>query len=534
MQKLVVVLTGVVLMSGAVFSQQASESVENIFNELLSAQINEPVAAAKQPAPAVKPAPAPAVVVTDTAPAPSAAVVETEEPRETVAAEPVVNDQQGIVEAAEPVSENIFTRMYPRARLERDQRRAEKDGMKAVDAAWSTELVFRTYALGEDAGKKLKLANSKDSVDVSPLFPELNFPKGSSAIYEPVMNALYVENTRENLALLEAVLGGMGLAGLSTESDQVEIEAKFVEVSEGTLEELGFEWNFDNAVGVGDDYLFDDGPNGLFADALRGSPSGSSPNLPFARSIDLGYGQVAASGDWSAFGLTDTFKRAPDSLKLRNNGSDPFALLISALDQSTGTDVLSAPRVVTRSGEEATIQVGDLHWFPEVFEGDTSQGTMLNVSYQDFEEKLLGVELIVSPEVDEDRIHLVLNPKITELAGWQNYQMAPANSVYNYYRTGQNNFYTHDPIVGRLPIFKTRSLEAEVTIADGSTIGMGGLINEKIEAYEDRVPFLGSLPLVGRLFRNEGERVVKRNLLMFVTAKKVDPSGRINTTRSFE
>jgi general secretion pathway protein D len=88
--------------------------------------------------------------------------------------------------------------------------------------------------------------------------------------------------------------------------------------------------------------------------------------------------------------------------------------------------------------------------------------------------------------------------------------------------------------VGRLPIYKSRSLEAEVTIADGSTIGMGGLINEKIEAFTDKVPVLGSLPLVGRLFRNEGERAVKRNLLMFVTAKKVDPSGRISTTRSFE
>jgi general secretion pathway protein D len=321
---------------------------------------------------------------------------------------------------------------------------------------------------------------------------------------------------------------------MSTDTDQDEIEAKFVEVSEGTLEQLGFEWNLDNPVSLGGDLQADDGPKGLFADALRGSPSGSSPNLPFTRSIDLGYGQVPASGDWSAFGIADTFKTAPDSLKLRNNGSNPFELLISALDQSTGTDVLSAPRVVTRSGEEATIRVGELHWFPEVFEGGTSQGTILNVSYKDFGERLLGVELVVNPEVDEGLIHLVLNPQITEIAGWESYQMAPSNSIYNYYRNAPSAAYGHPEIVGRLPIFKKRSLKAEVTIADGSTIGMGGLINEKVEKYEDKVPVLGSLPLIGRLFRNEGERSVKRNLLMFVTAKKVDPSGRINTTRSFE
>ena len=65
-------------------------------------------------------------------------------------------------------------------------------------------------------------------------------------------------------------------------------------------------------------------------------------------------------------------------------------------------------------------------------------------------------------------------------------------------------------------------------------MGMGGLISEKIEKYEDKVPVLGSLPLIGRLFRSEGERAIKRNLLIFVTAKKVEPTGRINTARSFE
>jgi len=73
-----------------------------------------------------------------------------------------------------------------------------------------------------------------------------------------------------------------------------------------------------------------------------------------------------------------------------------------------------------------------------------------------------------------------------------------------------------------------------VTIADGATIVMGGLTSEKVEAFEDRVPVLGSMPLFGRLFRNEGERAIKRNLMMFVTAKIVEPTGRISSSRSFE
>jgi general secretion pathway protein D len=55
---------------------------------------------------------------------------------------------------------------------------------------------------------------------------------------------------------------------------------------------------------------------------------------------------------------------------------------------------------------------------------------------------------------------------------------------------------------------------------------MGGLIYDKLETYKDKVPVLGSIPLIGRLFRSEGERSVKRNLMIFVTATQVDVNGR--------
>jgi type II secretory pathway component GspD/PulD (secretin) len=578
MQKAFNVLIAALLMCGAGFAQENTESVANIFNELMNYTAAPATAAVEQPTP-VAAAPQAAVEVpvaaqvADTVEVSPAAAEESgglfsrnkkevvvEEPLpepvvadavaaakpeavveaalEPTAAERFVQAQQGIEDAVKPRPENIAARMYPTTLMERDQRTTEIKSMKETKAAWATDLVFRSYALAGDACKKMGLEDMETATDVSGSFPQVEFPKGSSAIYQPKMKTLFVRNTGKNFAVLEAILSAMDLARLATDVDQVEIEAKFVEVSEGTLEELGFEWNFDNAVSAnvgGSDVAIDDGANGLFANALRGSPSGSSPNLPFSRSSNIGGdGRVSASGDWAAFGITDTFASKPDSIKLRNNGSDPFDLLISALDQSTGADVLSAPRIVTRSGEEATIRVGELHSYPEVYEGDSDQATMINVSYQDFSEKLLGVELSVTPEVDGDQISLSLNPKITELAGWQNYQLAPANSIYNHRQLAKWAPYTHPAVIAKLPIFKKREIEAEVTIADGSTIGMGGLINEKIEAFEDKVPVLGSIPLIGRLFRNEGERAVKRNLLMFVTAKKVEASGRINTSRLVE
>jgi len=85
--------------------------------------------------------------------------------------------------------------------------------------------------------------------------------------------------TRDNLLVLEEILAAMDIARTSSDVDQVEIEAKFVEVSEGTLEQLGFEWRTaGKKINIADDIAI---PNGsfLFDDALRGGPSGPARNF---------------------------------------------------------------------------------------------------------------------------------------------------------------------------------------------------------------------------------------------------------------
>lgn len=440
--------------------------------------------------------------------------------------------QRGFEAVIKKDPENMIARMYLRKILERDPRTAEVHGMKAVTSSWKTGLVLRSYAISADAATKMGLEKVKDSADVTAKFPEVDFPKGASAVYQPKSEKLFVRNTPENLAVVEEILAAMDVAKLSSGVDQVEIEAKFVEVSEGTLEELGFNWDFAKPIntGLGNDIHANDGA-GLFANTLRGSSQ--SPALPFSQPGTLGETAVGST-EWKAFRFEDTFSTTPASMTVHKGGSNPLDVIISALDQSTGTDVLSAPRIVTQSGKKATIRAGEMHYFPEVYEVGGNEGNIVHVKYADFAEKLLGVELDVNPKVDGDQITLSLNPKVNELQGWQNYQIAPANSSYSYYQFRIDQTYAHDPIVAKLPILKRREIKTEVTIADGATMGMGGLINEKVEKYEDKVPVLGSIPLIGRLFRSEGERAVKRNLMIFVTAKKVEPTGRINTARSFE
>jgi general secretion pathway protein D len=76
------------------------------------------------------------------------------------------------------------------------------------------------------------------------------------------------------------------------------------------------------------------------------------------------------------------------------------------------------------------------------------------------------------------------------------------------------------------PFFHVRSIDSKVSITPGSTVVMGGLITEARKAMDDKIPFLGDIPYLGRLFRSHAEQTIKRNLLIFVTGRLITPSGR--------
>jgi type II secretory pathway component GspD/PulD (secretin) len=425
------------------------------------------------------------------------------------------------LEALAPQAEKSPVSTYLRdQQTEKERRAAETAALDAVTASWNG-LILRDYQLSPAALEKMRLTGVEKSTDVSGLFPDVDFPEGSKAVYRPVLKKLLVLNTAENTARLEALLVALETPTASNEG-QIEIQARFVEFAEGALEELGFGWSNPadgDAYHLAGDWDVKDGEN-LFADSLRGSGD------VFTQPESIG-DETRASGDWTARRLQDGFSEDAGTLLIKDVGAD-LDVLIRALDQTSGADVLSAPSIVTRAGREATIQVGQTHYFPDVFEVGGSEGSIVHINYTDFEEHLMGVELSVTPELGEDGlIEMDLNPKITELLGWRGYQVAPADSAYTYfqYRIGQT--FEHDAIVARLPILRRREVKTSVTIEDGSSIGMGGLISEETESFSDRVPVLGSIPLVGRLFRSEGERTVKRNLMIFVTAHKVAPNGRI-------
>jgi len=75
------------------------------------------------------------------------------------------------------------------------------------------------------------------------------------------------------------------------------------------------------------------------------------------------------------------------------------------------------------------------------------------------------------------------------------------------------------------PNFRLRQVVTSAIVWDGQTVVLGGLITEDVTRVKDKVPVLGDLPFVGRLFRSESSRTLKRNLLIFVTPTIIDPAG---------
>ena len=163
---------------------------------------------------------------------------------------------------------------------------------------------------------------------------------------------------------------------------------------------------------------------------------------------------------------------------------------------------------------------------------ETGQATAPIVKPQDWEDFDMGVSLKVTPVVDSDTstIDLELQPQILVFKGYDSYQVA-----LNAYISGGSNSTTPggdgSPLIAKMAFFERRTAQTQVTIADGHTVVMGGMIDERTETYRDQVPLLGDIPYLGRLFRTEGSRTTKKNLTIFVKATLVDTRGMTSAER---
>ena len=230
--------------------------------------------------------------------------------------------------------------------------------------------------------------------------------------------------------------------------------------------------------------------------------------------------------------ISDQGVRSDDLLELTAAiDGNALSMILHALSQQTSTDLLSAPKVVTKSGQEAIMKVVTEYLYPtefDVIEGDGETSgddggaaiTFPAVEPQNFEMREVGVILQVIPEVSAEgqMINLMMNPQVVSEPTWKDYGY-DSKTIVN----GQL-FSTHLPM--EQPWFKVRSVSTSISIYNGATVVMGGMITEERVATFDKIPILGDIPYLGRFFQNKADRTQKRNLLIFVTARLVDPAGR--------
>ena len=447
--------------------------------------------------------------------------------------------------------------------------------------------------------------NTDQTLAWKKIFTEMGvlWPKGSQISYIKSLGKLRVTNTADQLAVFEQALNEMNVT-----PTMIEIETRFVEVAQEDLNSLGFEWllNSDYSFNVGGklgkvlglkdggwvasgedksvtttQYIYKDGVPTVDQQTTL-VPAGSTwgKQKPVFGKVDPntgikpinGYEKLGKTGKnvgLNAINGTDysTGMRyiSQEGNHISGEGSsnnDQFmrlnaffgnadlSMILHMLSQRSDTDLLSAPKVVTKSGQEAVIKVVTEYIYPQDYDvtiqstsssssssygggGSGGDGKILPmVEPQNFTMREVGVILDVTPEVSAEgqMINLELKPQIISEPTWKDYGMkVPMAAVMSenaqvFAQTTGGDMWFYVPM--EQPFFKVRAIETHVSLYNGATLVMGGLITEERKSMEDKIPFLGDIPWVGRFFRSRSEWSDKRNLLLFVTARLVDPNGR--------
>lgn len=338
----------------------------------------------------------------------------------------------------------------------------------------------------------------------------VQWPENSSIKYVRSIGKLVVANTADNLTVFEQVLNELNVT-----PRQIEIEARFVEVEQTDLDSLGFEWMLNDqweiATKAGQGGVMGAGRQRVVMDG-NSAGGGFTRGLRFSDALPAGLGAVA-----------------DDVMTVRSVLTNPeLGLVMHLLEQKGNTDLLSSPKITTKSGQEAVIKVVTEYIYPTEFtvtpitataSGGSGTAQIVGgvVEPGGFETREVGVILSVLPEVSPEgqMINLTMTPEVVSEPEWHEYGSVYTDANGNEQRLNMQQ-----------PFFHTRTISTSISIYNNATVVMGGMITELRIDVDDKVPFLGDIPILGRLFRSRYDHSVKRNLLIFVTARLVDPSGR--------
>ena len=260
----------------------------------------------------------------------------------------------------------------------------------------------------------------------------------------------------------------------------------------------------------------------------------SIPGLIDWGMIDRPGGPYQENTSWQAVVSTDLAKRgynATDSRNIFDNylnvisdtltnlttsgqaysailGAADFQLMLSAMKTDSNIVILSNPRIIVHENYAAKIFVGQRYPILKTEVGSEGGGSVGGTSVDEWKE--IGITLKVIPQVraseegEADRINMIVHPAVSKQSGFAFSVDNSGNQVYSSY-----------------PIIDIREADTNVTIHNGDTIVIGGLISSYTVDEEDKIPLLGDIPILGYLFKEKHTVLKKTNLLIFITARIV-------------
>jgi len=396
---------------------------------------------------------------------------------------------------------------------------------------------------------------------------QIRFPDGSSAILSS-SGTLLVTNTPSELDKIEQLVEAFA----NKVPKQVKITTKFVEISQENNDELGFDWIV-SPFGLNSNVYAGGGTIGSgqtrtgtdFIGNVDGNPILGIPSTPgeIVKNIVTG-GNRTGDGAIDRNSIdsilnnpnrgAQTSNAAPGILALTGVFDDSqVQMIMRGLSQKKGTDLMTAPSVTAKSGQKATIEIIREFIYPTEYEPPelpnavgtgfttsefgSSAGTfpVTPATPTAFETRNTGVTLEIEPTIAENDLVVDLRfvPEIVEFEGFINYgspiQSSGTSSVFDALGNLIGSTPTTVTITDNrieMPVFSSRRVNTQLTIYDGYTVAVGGLMREDVQNVEDKVPILGDIPVIGRLFQSKAENRIKSNLIIFVTAQIIDATGR--------
>ncbi len=317
---------------------------------------------------------------------------------------------------------------------------------------------------------------------------------------------------------------------------QFEVETKFLQFSENDLKNFTFNLQMNGNTSLPapgtPGQVFNPGSASGGTDGLRGT-AGLNQN---------GISAIALQNLLDPTYPQDVSNQVGLNARVFGRG---FAAVLQLLQNSIGRDLVAAPRVTLADGKESKIVISREMYYPTSYTQPTvpnndqgvGAGFILPSNPTGFESRNIGVTLTVKGEstsipkaVDLDFTKL----EVEDFEGFVDYGAQIATVSF-----GSGGLISSGPLVEPVsvpigtapylvPIFSKRSLQSRVRLMDGETVGLGGLIAETVQQVDDKVPGLGDVPLLGRLFRSEASQKIKFNLVIFCTVRIIEPDGSLS------